>query len=260
MDRVEALVNSEVDVIIIDTAHGHSEGVLKVVKNIRKKYKDIQLIAGNIVTKEAALDLANLGVDAVKVGIGAGSICTTRIIAGVGVPQISAVNEVYHALKNKSIPIISDGGIKQTGDVPKAIAAGADSVMIGGMFAGVDETPGEKVLFEGRSFKLYRGMGSLGAMKEGSKDRYFQDTEDDIKKLVPEGIEGRVPYKGPLADTIYQFVGGLRAAMGYCGSRTIEEFKSNSKFVRITNSGLRESHPHDVLITTEAPNYQIKKF
>lgn len=260
IDRVEALVNSEVDVIIIDTAHGHSEGVLKVVKNIRKKYKDIQLIAGNIVTKEAALELAYLGIDAVKVGIGAGSICTTRIIAGVGVPQISAVNEVYHALKNKSIPIISDGGIKQTGDVPKAIAAGADSVMIGGMFAGVDETPGEKVLFEGRSFKLYRGMGSLGAMKEGSKDRYFQDTEDDIKKLVPEGIEGRVPYKGPLSDTIYQFVGGLRAAMGYCGSRTIKEFKNNSKFVRITNSGLRESHPHDVLITTEAPNYQIKKF
>lgn len=260
MDRVEALVKAEADVIIIDTAHGHSEGVLKVVKNIRKKFKDIQLIAGNIVTKEAAIELANLGIDAVKVGIGAGSICTTRIIAGVGVPQISAVNEVYHALKGRSIPVISDGGIKQTGDVAKAIAAGADSVMMGGMFAGVDETPGEKVLFEGRSFKLYRGMGSLGAMKEGSKDRYFQDAEDDIKKLVPEGIEGRVPYKGPLADTIYQFVGGLRAAMGYCGARTIEEMKTNSKFVRITNSGLRESHPHDVLITTEAPNYQIKKF
>jgi len=260
MDRVEALVNSEADVIIIDTAHGHSLGVLRVIKTIRNKYKNIQLIAGNIVTKEAALELAKLGIDAVKVGIGAGSICTTRIIAGVGVPQISAVSEVYNALKALSIPVISDGGIKQTGDVAKAIAAGADSVMMGGMFAGVDETPGEKVLFEGRSFKLYRGMGSLGAMKEGSKDRYFQDAEDDIKKLVPEGIEGRVPYKGPLSETIYQFVGGLRAAMGYCGAHTIMELKENSKFVRITNSGLRESHPHDVLITTEAPNYQIKKF
>lgn len=260
MERVEALIKAEVDVIVIDTAHGHSEGVLKTIKNIRKKFKSAQLIAGNIVTGEAALELVRNGIDAVKVGIGAGSICTTRIIAGVGVPQISAVNQVYQALKKSGVPIISDGGIKQTGDVAKAIAAGADSVMIGGMFAGVDETPGEKVLFEGRSFKLYRGMGSLGAMKEGSKDRYFQDTEDDIKKLVPEGIEGRVPYKGPLADTIYQFVGGLRAAMGYCGTKTIEELKTKSKFVKITNSGLRESHPHDVLITTEAPNYQIKKF
>lgn len=260
MERVEALINADVDVIVIDTAHGHSAGVLKTVKEIRKKYKSAQLIAGNIVTGEAALELVKNGIDAVKVGIGAGSICTTRIIAGVGVPQISAVNQVYQALKKSGIPIISDGGIKQTGDVAKAIAAGADSVMMGGMFAGVDETPGEKVLFEGRSFKLYRGMGSLGAMKEGSKDRYFQDAEDDIKKLVPEGIEGRVPYKGPLADTIYQFIGGLRAAMGYCGAKTIEALKSKSKFVRITNSGLKESHPHDVLITTEAPNYQIKKF
>ena len=206
------------------------------------------------------MELVELGIDAVKVGIGAGSICTTRIIAGVGVPQISAVNNIYQSLKKSGIPIISDGGIKQTGDVAKAIAAGADSVMMGGMFAGVDETPGEKILFEGRSFKLYRGMGSLGAMKEGSKDRYFQDAEDDIKKLVPEGIEGRVPYKGPLADTVYQFIGGLRAAMGYCGAKTIGELKVKSKFVKITNSGLRESHPHDVLITTEAPNYQIKKF
>jgi IMP dehydrogenase len=260
MERVEALINSEADVIVIDTAHGHSEGVMKTIKNIRKKYKSVQLVAGNIVTAEAAMELVKLGIDAVKVGIGAGSICTTRIIAGVGVPQISAVNNIYHALKKTGIPIISDGGIKQTGDVAKAIAAGADSVMMGGMFAGVDETPGEKILFEGRSFKLYRGMGSLGAMKEGSKDRYFQDTEDDIKKLVPEGIEGRVPYKGPLADTVYQFIGGLRAAMGYCGTKTIVELKTKSKFVKITNSGLRESHPHDVLITTEAPNYQIKKF
>lgn len=257
MDRVEALVNSMADVIIVDTAHGHSEGVLKVVKQIRKKYKDIQLIAGNIVTKEAALELVACGVDAVKVGIGAGSICTTRVIAGVGVPQISSVVNVSEALKGKNIPIIADGGIKQTGDVPKAIASGADTVMIGGMLAGCDESPGEKVLFEGRSFKVYRGMGSLGAMKQGSSDRYFQDMEEDIKKLVPEGIEGRVPYKGSLADTIYQFIGGLRAAMGYCGAKTIEGLKTKTKFVKITSASLRESHPHDVIITEEAPNYQI---
>jgi len=257
MDRVEALVNSMADVIVVDTAHGHSEGVLKVVKQIRKKYKDIQLIAGNIVTKEAALELVACGVDAVKVGIGAGSICTTRVIAGVGVPQISSVVNVSEALKGKNIPIIADGGIKQTGDVPKAIASGADTVMIGGMLAGCDESPGEKVLFEGRSFKVYRGMGSLGAMKQGSSDRYFQDMEEDIKKLVPEGIEGRVPYKGPLSDTIYQFIGGLRAAMGYCGTKTIEGLKTKTKFVKITSASLRESHPHDVIITEEAPNYQI---
>lgn len=255
MNRVEALVAANVDIIAIDTAHGHSEGVLKMVKQIRTNFKSIQLIAGNIVTKEAALELENIGVDAVKVGIGAGSICTTRVVAGVGVPQISAVIEVANALKGK-IPVISDGGIKQTGDVAKAIAAGADTVMMGGSLAGCDETPGEKVLFEGRSFKVYRGMGSLSAMKQGSSDRYFQDMEDDIKKLVPEGIEGRVPYKGPLADTIYQFVGGLRAAMGYCGCKNISEFKTKTKFVKITNAGLRESHPHDVMITEEAPNYQ----
>lgn len=257
LERVEALINSHADVIVVDTAHGHSEGVLKTLKAIRKKYKDIQLIAGNIVTKEAALELVACGVDAVKVGIGAGSICTTRVIAGVGVPQISSVMQVAEALKGKRIPIIADGGIKQTGDVPKAIAAGADTVMMGGMLAGCDETPGEKVLFEGRSFKVYRGMGSLGAMKHGSGDRYFQDMEDDIKKLVPEGIEGRVPYKGPLADTIYQFIGGLRAAMGYCGAKTISELKTNAKFVKVTSAGLRESHPHDVIITEEAPNYQM---
>jgi IMP dehydrogenase len=207
MDRVSALVKANADVIIVDTAHGHSNGVLSMVKDVRKNFPDLQLIAGNIVTKEAALDLVECGVNAVKVGIGAGSICTTRVIAGVGVPQISAVIEVSQALKGTGIPLIADGGVKQTGDIAKAIAAGADTVMFGGMLAGVDETPGEKVLFEGRSFKVYRGMGSLGAMKKGSKDRYFQDAEDDIKKLVPEGVEGRVPYKGPLADTVYQFIG-----------------------------------------------------
>jgi len=255
LERVSALVSVQVDVIVVDTAHGHSDGVLKAVKNIRKNFKNINLIAGNIVTKEAALALVECGVDAVKVGIGAGSICTTRIIAGVGMPQISAVMEVAEALKGKKIPVIADGGIKQTGDVAKAIAAGADTVMIGGMLAGVDETPGEKVLYEGRSFKVYRGMGSIGAMQQGSKDRYFQDAEDDIKKLVPEGVEGRVPYKGPLSDTIYQFIGGLRSAMGYCGVKTIEQMKTKARFVKITNAGLRESHPHDVIITKESPNY-----
>jgi IMP dehydrogenase len=227
------------------------------LKAIRKKYRDLQLIAGNIVTKEAALEVVECGVDAVKVGIGAGSICTTRVIAGVGVPQISSIINVAEALKSKKIPVIADGGIKQTGDVPKAIASGADTVMMGGMLAGCDESPGEKVLFEGRSFKVYRGMGSLGAMKQGSSDRYFQDMESDIKKLVPEGIEGRVPYKGHVSDTVYQFIGGLRAAMGYCGVKTIEELKTKTKFVKITSASLRESHPHDVIITEEAPNYQM---
>lgn len=258
LERVEALLEANADVIIVDTAHGHSEGVVKTVKNVRKKFKDIQLIAGNIVTGEAALDLIKAGVDAVKVGIGAGSICTTRVVAGVGVPQISSVMKVASTIKGKGVPLIADGGIKQTGDVPKALAAGADTVMIGGMFAGVEETPGEKELYEGRSFKVYRGMGSMGAMKEGSKDRYFQDMEDDIKKLVPEGVEGRVPYKGDLADTVYQLIGGLRAAMGYCGVKSIQELKTETKFVRITNAGLRESHPHDVIITKESPNYHLK--
>ena len=256
-ERVEALINAGADVVVVDTAHGHSAGVIATIKEIRRKYKDLQLIAGNTVSKEAALELVEAGVNAVKVGIGAGSICTTRIVAGVGVPQITAVMETVNALKGSGIPVISDGGIKQTGDVPKAIAAGADSVMIGGMFAGVEETPGEKVLYEGRSFKVYRGMGSIGAMKEGSKDRYFQDMEEDIKKLVPEGVEGRVPYRGPLSDTVYQFVGGLRSAMGYCGAKNIAEMK-NAKFVKITNSGLRESHPHDIIITKESPNYHSK--
>ncbi len=257
MERVEALVAAYADVIVVDTAHGHSEGVLKTLRAIRKKYRDLQLIAGNIVTKEAALELVACGVDAVKVGIGAGSICTTRVIAGVGVPQISAIINVSAALKSKKIPVIADGGIKQTGDVPKAIASGADTVMMGGMLAGCDESPGEKVLFEGRSFKVYRGMGSLSAMKQGSSDRYFQDMEADIKKLVPEGIEGRVPYKGHVSDTVYQFIGGLRAAMGYCGVKNIEQLKTNTKFVKITSASLRESHPHDVIITEGAPNYQM---
>ncbi len=255
IERIEALSNAGVDVIVIDTAHGHSMGVIKMIKEVRRKFKYEQLIAGNIGTYEAALDLYDCKVDAVKVGIGPGSICTTRVVAGVGIPQITAVSEVYRALKAKGIPIIADGGIKQTGDVPKAISAGADSVMIGGLFAGVEESPGEKVLYEGRSFKMYRGMGSLEAMKQGSKDRYFQDTEDDIAKLVPEGVEGRVPYKGPLSDTIYQLIGGLRAAMGYCGVKNIHELKTRTKYIRITLSGLRESHPHDVIITKEAPNY-----
>ncbi|MEE9431670.1 MAG: IMP dehydrogenase [Melioribacteraceae bacterium] len=255
MERVAALVKANVDVIVVDTAHGHSEGVLKTVKKIKKKYPKLQLVAGNIVTKEAALELVELGIDGVKVGIGAGSICTTRVVAGVGVPQVSAVMEVAEALKDTGVPVIADGGVKQTGDVAKVIAAGADTVMMGGMFAGVEETPGEKILFEGRSFKMYRGMGSIGAMKKGSKDRYFQDMEDDIKKLVPEGVEGRVPFKGALSDTVYQFIGGLRAAMGYCGASNIAEFKNKTRFVKISSSGLRESHPHDVIITKESPNY-----
>lgn len=259
MDRVEALSHAGADVIVIDTAHGHSMGVIKAIKEIRKKYKYIQLIAGNIGTYEGALELINCKVDAVKVGIGPGSICTTRVVAGVGVPQITAISEAYRAVKNKGIPIIADGGVKQTGDIPKAIAAGADSIMLGGLFAGVDESPGDKILYEGRSFKLYRGMGSISAMKQGSKDRYFQDTEDDLKKLVPEGVEGRVPYKGPLEDTIYQLVGGLRSAMGYCGTKDIKSLKRYGKFVKITLAGLKESHPHDVIITQESPNYHLQK-
>jgi IMP dehydrogenase len=257
-DRIDALTHVGSDAIIIDTAHGHSEGVIKTIKAARKKFKYIQLIAGNIGTYQASLDLINCKVDAIKVGIGPGSICTTRVIAGVGVPQISAVLNSYKAAAKYGIPIIADGGIKQTGDVAKALAAGAHSVMIGSLFAGVDESPGESILYEGRSFKSYRGMGSLGAMKEGSKDRYFQDVEDDITKLVPEGVEGRVPYKGPLENTIYQLVGGLRAAMGYCGVKNIKELRNNATFVKITPAGLKESHPHDVIITQESPNYQVK--
>jgi len=257
IERVEELVKSGVDVIIVDTSHGHNQGVIDMVKRIKSAI-NVELIAGNVATAEATVDLIKAGVDGVKVGIGAGSICTTRVIAGVGVPQLTAVLECAKAAKKYNIPIIADGGIKQTGDVPKAIAAGADSVMIGGILAGTDETPGDKVLFEGRSYKMYRGMGSIEAMKEGSKDRYFQDMEDDITKLVPEGIEGIVPYKGPLKDTIYQIIGGLRSSMGYCGAKDIEAMKTITKFVQITNAGLRESHPHDVKITKEAPNYGLK--
>ncbi|MGB5530371.1 MAG: IMP dehydrogenase, partial [Ignavibacteriaceae bacterium] len=258
-ERIAELISAGADAIVIDTAHGHSSRVMSVIRDARKKFKYIQLIAGNIGTYEATLDLINCKVDAIKVGIGPGSICTTRVIAGVGIPQISAIMNAYRASKKKGIPIIADGGIKQTGDVAKALAAGAHSVMIGGIFAGVDESPGETILYEGRSFKTYRGMGSLGAMKEGSKDRYFQDVEDDIGKLVPEGVEGRVPYKGPIGNTIYQLVGGLRAAMGYCGAKNINGLRNNSKFVKITSAGLKENHPHDVIITKESPNYQVKR-
>ncbi|MBE2279677.1 MAG: IMP dehydrogenase [Ignavibacteriaceae bacterium] len=255
-DRVSELLKYSVDVIVIDTAHGHSRKVLDTIKSIRNRFPETQLIAGNIATAEAAKSLAKLEVDAVKVGIGPGSICTTRVIAGIGVPQISAILDVAGALKGSHLPIIADGGIKYTGDVAKAIAAGAYSVMIGGLFAGTDESPGEKVLYEGRSFKMYRGMGSLEAMKQGSGDRYFQDAEEEISKLVPEGVEGRVPFKGPLSDTIYQLIGGLRASMGYAGAKNITDLQEKSKFIKITNAGLRESHPHDVTITKEAPNYQ----
>ncbi|MBI3587225.1 MAG: IMP dehydrogenase [Ignavibacteriales bacterium] len=256
MDRVAALLQAGVDVIVVDTAHGHSKGVVAMVKQIKSKYS-VELIAGNIGTEEGAKELAKAGADAVKVGIGPGSICTTRVVAGVGVPQITAIMEAAKGVKRYNIPLIADGGIKQTGDVAKAIAAGADSVMIGGLFAGLDESPGEKVLYEGRSYKIYRGMGSLEAMKQGSKDRYFQDVEDDLQKLVPEGIEGRVPYKGDLSETVHQMIGGLRAAMGYCGCGTIAEMKKKARFLRMTDAGLRESHPHDITVTKEAPNYHL---
>jgi IMP dehydrogenase len=257
LDRVAALVRAGADLIIVDTAHGHSHGVIEMVKRVRKDFGDIQLVAGNVATAEATRDLIRTGVNAVKVGVGPGSICTTRVIAGIGVPQVTAILNCAKAAARSGVPIIADGGIKQTGDIAKAIAAGADAVMIGGLFAGVDESPGEKVLYEGRSYKMYRGMGSIEAMKRGSKDRYFQDAEDDLQKLVPEGIEGRVPYKGPLGDTIFQMIGGLRAAMGYCGARTIAELKVKGQFVKMTDAGLRESHPHDISITQEAPNYHV---
>lgn len=255
-DRVQALMDSSVDVIVVDTAHGHSTSVLRLVKDLKKKF-DIEIVAGNIATVEATAALIKAGADAVKVGIGPGSICTTRVIAGVGIPQITAIIDCSKVARRYGVPVIADGGVKQTGDIAKAIAAGADSVMIGGLFAGVEESPGEKVLFEGRSYKIYRGMGSLESMREGSKDRYFQDVEDDIKKLVPEGIEGRLPYKGYLSETVYQMIGGLRAAMGYCGCKTIQELKQKAQFMRITDAGLRESHPHNVAITKEAPNYHL---
>jgi IMP dehydrogenase len=257
MERVKALVDAGVDAIVIDTAHGHTKGVVEQLKAVKQQFPSLEVIVGNIATPEAALYLAEAGADAVKVGIGPGSICTTRIIAGVGVPQLSAINDVAQALEGTGVPVIADGGIRYTGDIVKAIAAGADTVMIGSMFAGVEESPGETIIYEGRKFKSYRGMGSLEAMQKGSKDRYFQDAEDDVKKLVPEGISGRVPYKGNLVEVMYQIVGGLRAGMGYCGAPSIEKLKG-AKFVRITSAGMRESHPHDVTISREAPNYSIK--
>ncbi|HAF37043.1 MULTISPECIES: IMP dehydrogenase [Sphingobacterium] len=257
LDRVEALVKAGVDVVTIDTAHGHSKGVIDKLKLVKSQFPDLQVIVGNIATGAAATALAEAGADAVKVGIGPGSICTTRIIAGVGVPQLYAVYEVAKALKGTGVPLIADGGIKQTGDIAKAIAAGASTIMAGSLFAGVEEAPGETIIYEGRKFKSYRGMGSIEAMEKGSKDRYFQDVEDDIKKLVPEGIVGRVPYKGTLAEVVYQYIGGLRASMGYCGAATIERLQE-AQFVRITGAGLRESHPHNISITKEAPNYNSR--
>jgi len=255
LDRVEALNEAGVDAIVIDTAHGHTRGVADVVKKVKEKFNLLDVVVGNIATGKAAKYLADIGADAVKVGIGPGSICTTRVIAGVGYPQLSAIIEVRKALKGTGIPIIADGGIRYTGDIPKAIAAGADSVMLGSLLAGTKESPGETVIFEGRKYKIYRGMGSVEAMKMGSKDRYFQDVEDDLKKLVPEGIVGRVPYKGDLEECIHQFIGGLRAGMGYCGSRDIKTLKETGQFVTITSAGMRESHPHNISVTKESPNY-----
>jgi IMP dehydrogenase len=257
LDRIEALKNAGVDVISIDTAHGHSKGVMDAAKRVKKKYPSLEMIVGNIATGEAAKALAKIGVDAVKVGVGPGSICTTRIVAGIGLPQLSAVYESAKALKGSGVKVIADGGIRFSGDIVKALAAGADSVMIGSLLAGTEEAPGELIIYEGRRFKSYRGMGSIEAMEDGSKDRYFQDVEDDIKKLVPEGISGRVPFKGSVAEVLYQLVGGLKAGMGYCGAKNLEKLK-NAKFVKITAAGAHESHPHDITITREAPNYSRK--
>jgi len=257
LERIEALRNAGVDVVSIDTAHGHSKGVMDAAKRVKKKFPNLDVIVGNIATGEAARALAKIGADAVKVGVGPGSICTTRIVAGVGLPQLSAVYEAAKALKGSGVPVIADGGIRFSGDIVKAIAAGADSVMVGSLLAGTEEAPGEVIIYEGRKFKSYRGMGSLEAMESGSKDRYFQDVEDDIKKLVPEGISGRVPYKGLVSEVLYQLTGGLRAGMGYCGAKNIEKLKQ-AKFVKISPAGMHESHPHDVTITREAPNYSRK--
>ena len=254
MTRVEKLVEAGVDVVSLDTAHGHSKGVIEACKKLKKAFPAIDVIVGNIATAEAAVALADAGADAVKVGVGPGSICTTRVVAGVGMPQLSAVIEASNALKGRNVPVIADGGIRFSGDVVKALAGGASSVMVGSMLAGTEEAPGEVIIFEGRKYKSYRGMGSIEAMEDGSKDRYFQDVEEDVKKLVPEGIVGRVPYKGLASEVIFQLVGGLKAGMGYCGSPDLEELK-NSKFVKITNAGMLESHPHDISITREAPNY-----
>ena len=257
MDRTEALVNAGVDAVIIDTAHGHSRGVLETLKKVKEAFPSIDVVCGNIATSEAAKALVEAGADAVKVGIGPGSICTTRIIAGVGVPQLGAVMEVSEALRGTGVPVIADGGIRFTGDIVKGLAGGADTVMIGSMLAGTEESPGETIIYEGRRFKSYRGMGSLEAMQKGSKDRYFQDAEDDLKKLVPEGISGRVPYKGTVLEVMHQIIGGLRAGMGYCGAADIATLQ-HAQFVRMTAAGMKESHPHDVTITREAPNYSLR--
>lgn len=256
-ERAEALIKAGADAVVIDTAHGHTKGVTAVLKDIKSAFKDIDVVVGNVATAEGARYLADAGADAVKVGIGPGSICTTRVVAGVGVPQLSAVIEAVAALEGSGVPVIADGGIRYTGDVVKALAAGAGSVMLGSMFAGVDESPGETIIYEGRKFKSYRGMGSIEAMQQGSSDRYFQSEQDDLLKLVPEGISGRVPYKGTLAEVVYQIIGGLRAGMGYCGAQNMEKL-AEARFVRITNAGIRESHPHDVTITREAPNYSFR--
>jgi IMP dehydrogenase len=256
LDRAAELIRAKVDVIVIDTAHGHSSRVLEGIKSVKRKFPDLELIAGNIATEDAARDVLSAGADAVKVGMGPGSICTTRVVSGVGMPQITAILNCARATREARAPLIADGGIKFSGDITKAIAAGADCVMIGSLFAGTDESPGETILYQGRTFKSYRGMGSLGAMQEGSRDRYGQDQELP-GKLVPEGIEGRVPYKGPIASMVTQLVGGLRAGMGYCGVRSIEDLQTKTRFVKITDASLRESHVHDVFITKEAPNYQL---
>jgi len=258
MDRVNALVTAGVDAIIVDTAHGHTKGVVDTLKLIKAQYPNLDVVVGNIATADAARYLVEAGADGLKVGIGPGSICTTRVVAGVGVPQLTAVMMVSEAIKGSGIPVIADGGIRYTGDIVKAISAGADSVMLGSLLAGTEESPGETIIYEGRKYKTYRGMGSIDAMKAGSKDRYFQDVEDDVQKLVPEGIVGRVDYKGSLAEVMYQFIGGLRAGMGYCGSKDILSLKENAQFVRITSAGVIESHPHDVTITRESPNYSRK--
>jgi IMP dehydrogenase len=256
-ERVAELARCGVDVIVVDTAHGHSSYVLEVVEEVKKAYSDMQVIGGNVATAEATRDLINAGADAVKVGMGPASICTTRMVAGIGVPQLTAIAECTRVAQQYGIPIIADGGIKYSGDIVKALAAGAHSVMIGSIFAGTEESPGERVLYQGRSYKVYRGMGSLGAMAGGKGDRYFQGNETQTSKLVPEGVEGRIPYKGALADVVYQLVGGLRSGMGYCGCRTIDDLRQRARFIRITSAGLRESHVHDVIVTQEAPNYQI---
>ena len=255
IERVEALVYVGVDVIALDTAHGHSKGVLDAVRQVKKQFPDLQVIGGNVASGPGALALVEAGADAVKVGVGPGSICTTRIIAGVGVPQLTAIHLAAQAIKHTGVPVIGDGGIRYTGDIVKALAAGASTIMAGGLFAGVEEAPGETIIYEGRKFKVYRGMGSLGAMQQGSKDRYFQDVEDDVKKLVPEGIEGRVPYKGTVAEAMTQYMGGLRAGMGYCGAPTVKHLQETAQFVKITAAGVHESHPHNVTITREAPTY-----